>query len=175
MTIYDTVVSIHDGKAEYTQHHYTNTTSIEKAERSAIKNYGFNQKGHFNVHRRDKDGNPDVWEERLGYRLYELEGTQPAKIYVDGMSNSIDLSELAGRPVLPLFSKDADWVWQFDNDVAYWWFHGDMVVEVLKLGAKTSENDSCISILYWSYFDINKHTKAKSEAGWVVTKGELDE
>jgi hypothetical protein len=175
MTIFCVQVTVHDGEHEYPFYEYVNTTSPEKARASVVKLYGFNkQSKNFKVIDHDVDGMATQWEEQVGYRIYEIESVAPAMLHIDGITQTVDLSELMGRPVLPLFSKDTDWLWQKDNDVAYWWYMGDMVVEVLKLFHKISDNDSHISILYWSYFDLNKQAKAKEESGWKLTKGEID-
>jgi len=174
MTIYKVQVTVHDGDNEYPFYEYVNAVSSEKARDVVIKNYGFHKKSH-----NFKPLEENRWEEIVGYRIYEIEpDINPATIYVDGIvraddMSTLDLNKLANRPVPPFYSIDADWVWQLDNDVTYWFFHGDMILEI-NLQSDMGEHDSRITVFYWSYFDQSTHARAKKEAGWELTRGELD-
>jgi hypothetical protein len=173
--IYDTIVEIRDGEHEYQQHHYSNAKDAIEAEIMTKQFYGLNHRPDFKPTQRDDHGKVIAWEEEHDYRIYKIEGTYEAKICVDGISSALNLSELAGRPVLPLFSKDADWTWGLNGAVAYWWDMGDMVVEVLDDPVRLSSEDSRISILYWHFFSVGEQIKAKQTTGWELLRGRINE
>ena len=170
MTIYKVDVTVRDGESEYPFYEYVNATSPQKARDEVVKLFGFNRKnGGFKFLEKDK------WEEKIGYRIYEIKpNISPAQIYILGMRDAINLDELCKRPVLPLFSKDADWIWSISNQVEYWWYHGDYIVVAMYYPERLSENDSCLSITTFPYWDFKKHCDSMVENKWFLVKGDID-
>lgn len=175
MPIYEVSVEVHDGEHEYIQNNYVFCRDVDKAIKEVIELYEFNNKEYFRIYEHDpKTNKPIAWEGISDYRIYGIENAREAKLSVIGLSNNLDLTQLMHRPVLPLFSVDADWIWQYDNEIAYWWQQGDIVLEVLKNPVRFSSNDSCIKILYWSYFDFKDHVKEKQGLDYKLVKGKLE-
>ena len=177
MAIYKAAITIHDGEHEYVEHRFVSQVSTKRVVQTIIKEFGFNQKKHFKVYETTTDGDPVAWEEvKPGYRIYEFgeDCVSPARISVIGLQSDLGLNELMNRPVLPLFSKDATWIWGISNQIEYWWYHGDYVLVAMFYPTRLSKDDSCFSLTSFPYWDLKKHCDSMVENKWFLLKGDID-
>jgi len=129
MPLYDVQVEIHDGEHEYNQHHYVFCKDIKEAQDAVIRDLSFNDKHFFNIETCPIGGEPISWiEVPPGYRIYKIGTIEEAKIRVLGLTSSLDLTELMHRPVLPLDTKSAEWIWSKGDCFEHWWDMGEYYI-----------------------------------------------
>jgi hypothetical protein len=128
MSLFDVNIEIQDGEHEYIQHHYTFCKDIKEAKDSVVRNLNLNNERYF-VKEYGIDGCVIGWTEASpGYRVYKIGSINEARITALGLSASINLTELMRRPILPLDTKSAEWIWSRGDCFEYWWSMGEYYV-----------------------------------------------
>lgn len=173
MPIFDVKINIHDGEHEYIQSHYVYCKTEEEAQNKMISHLDFNNKTYFKIVDRDSNNKPNAWEEKPGYRIYEIESVGKAKLNALGFNDiDIDLTSLFQYPVLPLNKKSAEVVWTKDDDCyEYWWYMG-MYYVFLSI---TPADSDPVYIGTFESIDVKEQTQKMEDGGWKISlnKGEI--
>lgn len=168
MPIYSVPVTIHDGEHEYLDDFYVFAKDEKDAMRKAMENFSFNDEQFFGVEEEDENGNPKTWVEKHGYRIYEFEsGASLFRLQVWGLNTHLDINELMRRPVLPLKSSDAEWVWfSPDNHHIFWWYMGEYYVWT---EVAFEDTDQVYTGTFNSY-ELDKEYREMLKMGFSATK-----
>jgi hypothetical protein len=160
-----------DGEYSYNQYEYVMALTDDEAIDRAIKQRCLNNKKMYNIEAKDKTGRPCRWLTKDGYNGFQLSEVSDAILSVIGLHSPLYLNELMGRPILPLWSHRADWIWSHRNGREYWWYQGDIII-ACNISNEPSQNIHIFNISYW---DKDKIINAKLENEWTLDKEKGDE
>jgi hypothetical protein len=106
------------------------------------------------------------WQMKGDYRVYKFEEISEARLYINGFSSSVNLTQLIHNPALPLKSSKADYTWKSNKDhYEWWWFMGDYYVF-----AEWGPGDS--ELMYIGTFPIwDLESCLNDKKDWILEKG----
>ena len=167
MPIFDVPIECSDGESTYTDHKYICAKIWEEAIQIVIQVRGFDDKERFKVFDTNKDGKPYRWEEMPpGWRIFEIMQPVPLRIIAHGLSAPLDINELMSRPVLPLDSKQAEWIWNKSDRFEWWWYMGNYYV----FCSYTPGDSNVIYIGKFFDYELKEYHDRLTAGGWSVER-----
>ena len=77
---------------------------------------------------------------------------------------------------IPLRTKDADWTWQYGDQVEYWFKQAGIVdgqEPMMVFVSLSAGDDSTIEINFWPMKDFKDQVKDMLKSGWVLSEGDV--